>query len=145
MGMLAKVEGEVFVRTDAKTTNIQFYEEEFILDDDIKDIAIARSIIRKAMIHDRLRKTIKNYKKFRTCQVISLKPVSTKAETTDVERKMIEAAKLNCVPMNLDSYATDQSKEKALDKAIESAKVRKAQVKKTGKKDIQIEDEGYID
>lgn len=145
MGMLAKVEGEVFVRTEAKTVNIEFYEEDFILDDDIKEIAIARSIIRRAMIDQRLRKKVTNYKKVRTCQVISLEPVDKKSETGSMEKKLLEASKLNCVPQNLDSYANDKSKEKALDKAIETAKDRKKKAAAKKKKAQQVEDLGMVD
>lgn len=140
--MLAKVEGEVFVRTDARATNIKFYEEEFVLDDDVKDIGQARVIIRKALLDERLKKSIEHYKKFRTCQVVSLEPTDKKSDSGPVEKKMIEASKLNCVPENLDRYSDSKSKEKALDKAIETKKKRGRPAKKDK---FEVEDHGIVD
>lgn len=146
MGMLAKVEGELYVRTDAKTINIEFYEEEFILDNTIKDIGEARSIIRKGLLNERLRKKVKNYKKFRTCQVVSLEKTNEESKTGEMEKKLLEATKLGCVPVNLDSYLSEGGKEKALEKAIEVKKQRaKADKKKQKRAKVDVEDLGIVD
>jgi hypothetical protein len=140
MGKLALVEGEVMVRTDAKTLNIDLYSEEFILDDDIKDINEARSVIKNGLLDERLKKTVKNYRKYRTYEIIEFKDTDKKSEQSDYDKLMVKAVKNQCVPENLDSYATQEGKQKALERALDTKKKREAKKVKDN-----VEDQGYID
>lgn len=136
MGKFVKVEGEAYIRRDTKTVLIDIYEEDFILDDSVESADEARSIIRKGLLDDRLKKTLENYKKFRTCQVLEFKETKDKPEGGRVDKLLVEATKLQCAPDNLSSYGSPKAKEKALEKAIHTAKNRKNNVKKNNDEEL---------
>jgi len=140
MGKQVKVEGEVFIRTNAKTMILKFYEEDFILDDEILTLEQARSFIKKGLIKERLRKKIEGFKGVRTCQVIEFKDTDKKPEVSKYEALLVKAQKANCLPQSLDNYADEESKIRALNKALDSEKKRKAQ-----KKNTAPVEEGYVD
>lgn len=118
MSKKAYAEGEVLVK-DGNTTNIEFYEEEFILDDCVQDISEARRIIKKALVHDRLQKKVSNFKRVRTCQVIKLESSDQKSENSELDKIMYEAIRLDCVPENISNYKRTDYKIKALQNAVE--------------------------
>ena len=122
MAYSVKVEGEVVIK-DGSGRMIEFYEEEFILD--ISDKDKARSLIRKALITERLQKKTEGFKQVRTCQVLSIDTTSEVSEVSDVEAAMLKAIDLNCVPENIDNYKRKDHKIKALEKAIAKALTRK--------------------
>ena len=140
MSKKALVEGEVVLR-NGKQKEIEFYETEFILSDDVKDIGHARIIVQGALITDYLRKTMKNFHRVRTCDVTDLIPTKEKPENDEMQLLLIEATKLQCVPENIDNYKRQDFKAKALKAAIEKAKERRT---KAVKKD-NVKDMGYVD
>ncbi|UOF77781.1 hypothetical protein [Caudoviricetes sp.] len=131
MAKKAIVEGEVLVK-EGNTTNIEFYTEEFVLDDVVDSLEEARRLIKKALISDRLQRTVKNFKRVRTCQVIEFGGTTEKAENSELDQLMLQAVELDCVPENIGSYKRTDYKIKALQKAIESKIARNAE-KKTAK------------
>lgn len=135
----ALVEGEVVVR-NGNTVDIEFYTEEFILDDSIKTMPDARRLLKKALVSDRLMRTVKNFKRVRTVQVIEFKDTDEKAENSDLDKLMIEAVELNCVPENISSYRRPDYKIKALQRAIEAKKEKLAKPEKQDETDL-----GYVD
>lgn len=139
MSKLAKVEGEL-VTKDGTGTAIEFYEADFVLDDAVKDLKQARSIIRKGLITEHLRKSVKNFKRVRTCQVVDFAATEKQAENTELDKLLLKATQLNCVPENIDNYKRVDFKTKALEKAIEKALERKAKAKLD-----PMKDEGYVD
>lgn len=139
MAKKAFVEGEVILR-ERGGSSIEFYTEEFILGDEVKDINQARVIIKKAMLDGKLREKYKNYKRFRTCQVIKFENTVEKAEHSDLDKLLIRATELNCIPENLNNYKRPDFKAKALEKAIEQAEKRKPL-----KSEANTEDQGYVD
>jgi len=132
------VEGEIIVK-DGTHSAIEFYEgEEFVLSDEVKTLAQARAIIQSGLITERMRKKIPNFKRVRTCQVISFSNDTAEPEISNLDRLLIEATTLGCVPENIDNYRRPDYKTKALEKAIETHKARKLP------KDT-MQDEGYVD
>lgn len=140
MSKKAYTEGEVLVK-DGNTTNIEFYEEEFILDDCVQDIAEARRVIKKALIHDRLQKKISNFKRVRTCQVTKLISSDQASETSDLDKIMYEAIKLDCVPENIANYKRTDYKIKALQNAVDQ---KLSKMSGSNHKKSQEIDLGYI-
>lgn len=134
MGKLAKCEGEVIVKSGTHS-EIEFYEEDFILSNDIESEGHARIIV-SALIADVLRKKIKNFKRVRTCQVIALEDSDQKSENGDLEDLLIEATKLQCVPENIDNYKRPDYKAKALQSAIDKHKERAKRKKPDSMKDL---------
>lgn len=139
MSKLAKVEGEVVVK-DGTGQAVEFYEEEFILDDAVRDTNQARSIIKKGLISERLRRKVQNFKRVRTCQVIEFTTTDEVAEQSDMDKLFLKATELNCVPENIDNYKRPDYKQKALERAIENAEKRKA-----SEKPDSVQDLGYVD
>lgn len=140
MVQIVKVEGEARVR-DGSNLTTEFYEREFEIND-MKSEGEIRSLVRKALIVDELKKTIKGFKSVRTMEIVDIKKKEGKKEdTTRLEDLMAEAMKLEAVPDNLDQYGSTKSKEEALERSI--AKKKKAD--KAPKKKEQVEDLGYID
>lgn len=141
MGKKAKCEGEVIVvQNNAKS--VEFYTEEFVLDDSVPDIAQARCIIQGGLIDERLRRNVKGYKRWRTCDVVSFEGTSDKpeAEETELQKLLMEATRLGCLPDTIDSYRRADHKAKALQKAIDNHKSRMAKPEKSNTQDM-----GYID
>ena len=136
-----KVEGQ-FKYKDGLSVGIGFYEEEFILDDGVKTKEQARSLIQNALITERLRKTAENFKGCRTCNVVEFKDTVEQPEFSELDKMMLKAMELGCVPENIDNYRRPDYKLKALQQAIENHNSIAAARKK--KKD-DVQDEGYVD
>jgi hypothetical protein len=138
MAKLAKVEGEV-VTKDGTGQAIEFYEQEFILDDAVKTAEQARSIVKKGLITERLRRTVQNFKRVRTCQIIEFTNTDAVPEQSDMDRLFLKATELNCVPENIDNYKRPDFKQRALEKAIALAEERLVKAKPDPMKDM-----GYV-
>lgn len=139
MAKLAKVEGQVAVK-DGTGMSLEFYEEEFILDDAVKTAEQARSMIKKGLISERLRRTVQNFKRVRTCQIIEFTNTNQQAEQSDMDKLFLRAAELNCVPENIDNYKRPDYKQKALERAISLAEERLK-----GERPDNVQDLGYVD
>lgn len=139
MPLKAKVEGELVTR-DHNGNSIEFYEEEFVLDDSVKTKEQAHVIIKKALLDDRLRRQHKGYKRFRTAQIVDFGKTDEKAEQSDIDKLLIRATELNCIPENLNNYKRPDHKQRALEKAIEKALERKVKPDPDN-----VEDHGYVD
>lgn len=118
MAKLAKCEGQL-VKKHAGGYENEYFETEFLLSDDVEDISQARSIIQAGLLHERLMKDVPQYKNWRECQVVSLEHTDQKATTSELEKLLLKCSEAGCVPENLSSYTSDQSKTKALSKALE--------------------------
>jgi hypothetical protein len=132
MAQLAKCEGQL-VKKEAGGMVNEYFETEFLLSDDVKDINQARSIIQAGLLHERLLKDVPQYKNWRECQVISLEHTSEKVNTSELEQLLLKCSETGCVPENLSSYASDKSKTKALEKALENHERRVAQAREKEK------------
>jgi hypothetical protein len=137
MSKLAVVEGEVVVK-DGSGHAQEFYTEEFVLDDAVKTAAQARVLIKKGLITERLRRTVKNFKRVRTCQIVEFTGTDKVAEQSELDKLFLLATELNCVPENIDNYKRPDYKQKALERAIENARNRRVVEDK-------MKDEGYVD
>lgn len=140
---LVLVEGEVIVK-DGTGSTIEFYEEEFVIDGSIDTIPMARSLIKKGLIGERLRKKVPGYRAVRTCQVISLSPTEQEAKQSELDLAFLKAIQLGCVPENIDSYKRPDYKLKALEKAIDLAIKRRKDTRKRNNKELEIQDMGYV-
>jgi len=125
MDKLVKVEGELVVK-DGTGRMIEFYEEEFILDESVDSVDKARSLIKKGLITERLQRKVSGFKAVRTVKVISIEDSEEKADDSDLTKAMLKAIELNCVPQNIDSYKRTDYKLKALEKAITAQEERNA-------------------
>ena len=128
MSKLARVEGEVVVK-DGTGQSLEFYEAEFVLSDAVQTANQARSLIRKGLISEHLRREVKGYKRVRTCQVVEFTTTNKVAEQSEMDKLFLEATELGCVPENIDNYKRPDYKQKALERAIENHKSRVAKVK----------------
>lgn len=138
MVMTVKVEGEVRVR-DGSNLTTEFYEREFDIDD-VENEGIARSVVRKALLGEDLRRTVRGFKSIRTMRVVDLsQKKGKKTEVTKLERLMAEAIKEDAVPDGLDQYGSADSKVAALERSL--AKKRSP----FRRPDDGVEDLGYID
>lgn len=127
-------------RNASGTLDIVPYSEEFLLDDAIEDKHQARQIIKRGLIIDRLSKQ-KNFKRVRTCQVISFESSAEKAENSELDQLLTKAAQLECIPVNINNYRRPDYKIKALQDAIAKAEERA----KAPKKKSNVEDLGMVD
>lgn len=125
MAKLAKCEGQL-VKKEAGGLVNEYFEADFILSDGVKDIDQARSIIQAGMLHEKLMKDVPQYKNWRECQVVSLESTEQKVNTSEFEQLLLKCSEAGCVPENLASYGSDNSKVKALQKAIERHEKRVA-------------------
>lgn len=116
------------------------YTEEFFLDDSVESKEQARQIIKRGLIIDRLSKQT-NFKRVRTCQVISFAPSDEKAENGELDQLLTKAAQLECIPVNINNYRRPDYKIKALKDAIEKTEARLSAPKKKS----NVEDQGYVD
>lgn len=128
MSKLAKVEGEVVVK-DGTGSSIEFYEQEFILSDEVHSVNQARSLIKKGLITERLRREIQGFKRVRTCQIIEFTSSNAPAEQSEMDKLFLRATELGCVPENIDNYKRSDFKAKALEKAIKLAEDRISKTK----------------
>lgn len=132
MAKTVKVSGEYLRRTDSKTTIIDFYEEDFIIDS-VKTKGEALSVIKNGLLHDRLRsnENYSGYKRYRTHEVVSFEDTNEKSNNGRIEKLTREAVDLGCVPSNLDMYSGKGAKEKVLQKSIDSTKKRREKKNKS--------------
>lgn len=145
MGVKAKAEGELVVKSGS-AAEIIFYEEDVILSDEVKSEGEARRLLKGGLIDDILRKKYDNFKRTRTCQVVEITEVKEKPENDELQLLLIEATKLDCVPENIENYKRPDYKVKALEKAIARAKERmEKQKKKEFKENAHIQNKGYVD
>jgi len=108
--------------------------------DAVQNANQARSLVRKGLISERLRKKVHGFKRVRTCQIIEFTVTDETAEQSDMDKLFLEATELGCVPENIDNYKRPDYKMKALERAIENHKARaKAQ------KPDAMQDMGYVD
>ena len=141
MGKKAIVkDGQVVIRNN-NSLEVQFFDAEFVLDDNVKSIGEARIIVQKALLEPYLKGKFPNYKRWRECPVVDLIDTEEVAEQSEIEQLIIEANALGCVPENISNYKRQDYKAKALEKAIAKAKERNA--KKKQKENVQ--DMGYVD
>lgn len=142
MGKLTKVEGQVMIRNSAGINELEFYEENFILDDSILNEGKARQIIKKGLLTPRLEKKIKGFRRVRTCNVVEFTETDKDTDNSKLDKMLIEAIDLDCMPININSFKQEDHKTKALAAAIHEQKERN---KKNKKKKNSVEDLGYID
>jgi len=98
MAKKAVCEGEVVVK-DGASSAIEFYTQEFILDDAVKSLEQARSMIQAGLINERLRKEVQNYRRVRTCQVVSFESTTEKAAHSELDKLLLKATELGCMPV----------------------------------------------
>lgn len=143
MPKLAKVEGLMIISDGHNGSFTEFYEEDFIMSDDVPSLGHARSLIRKSgMLHDRLKREVKNFKRVYEMQVISFEETKEKVEDEELQNLTAEAMKLGCAVEFVQQYGSEASKKRALKDMIEKQKERKTRKKK---KADNVEDLGYID
>ncbi len=139
MAKKAVAEGEYLERNASGTLDIVPYSEDFFLDDSITDLHQARQVIKRGLITERLAKQ-KNFKRIRTCQVVSFEDSKEKPENGELDQLLTKAAKLDCIPVNINNYRRPDYKIKALKDAIEKAEARMRAPKKSN-----VEDLGMVD
>lgn len=147
MAKLAKVEGLMVVSDGHNGAFTEFFEREFVLSDDIKNLGHARSFLRKSgMLHDALKRDVRNFKRVYEAQVIEFGDSSEKVDEDDKEIMELttKAMELNCNVEFIQQYGSVGSKKRALEEMITKAEERNARNKKKKKAD-NIEDMGYID
>lgn len=121
-----------------KLAQIDEYEEVFELSEG--RVPEARAIIQNSgMLDERLRKNKKNYRRWRTCQVIDIEGTTTEAtkETTKLHELLVKATKMGCIPSTFKRLKNPKTKIKHLEEAIENKvkRVKKAKAKKGGMKE----------
>lgn len=114
------VEGEA-VKKDGPFNTFFFYEEEFTLDDAVESIGQARSMIQAGLINERLRDKNDGFRRVRTCQVVSFEASKEEAKQGDLDKLLLKATELGCMPENIDNYRRPDYKMKALERAISLA------------------------
>jgi len=118
MAKIAKTEGEYYRRDGQKNVEICFFEEDFVLSDDVPSLELARCVIQNGLLSERLHK-IDGYKRWRTCEVISFEDCGdSKVEISNIDKLLIRATELGCLPENIDNYKRMDFKVKALERAI---------------------------
>ena len=117
MAKLAKCEGQLVIKQAGGFVN-EYFEAEFLLSDDVKDVNQARSIIQAGLLHEKLLKDVPHYKNWRECQVTSLEQSNDNVPTSKLEQLLLKCSEFGIVPDNLASYSNDANKEKALQKAL---------------------------
>lgn len=135
------VEGQFSLRNKSGI-EVQFYEEEFVLDDSIMSVEQARQIVKRGLISDRLSKKIPGFRRALTIEVRKFEDTEENPENAELDLLLTKAVALNCVPINIDNYKRKDFKIKALEKAIETALDR---LKSSRKQKSQVEDHGYVD
>lgn len=142
---LVRVSGDVVVK-DGSGLGKEYYERVFELDDAVDSEGVARSVIRRAMIEGELRRSVPGFVRVRTMQVDSMETVSgEKADGGRLERLAMAAVEAGVMPERMDLYRTDAAKERALEGALEGAKLRKARKAGRPRKGVDVVDEGYVD
>lgn len=138
MSHLAKCEGELVIKR-AGGNEIIFYEEEFVLSNEVASLEEARSVIQAALLDNRMRRKVEGYKSWRTCQVVSFEPTKQKNENSPLEALLLEATKKGCLPENIGSYADDASKMKAIERSLKNLdeRVKKEAEKEAARKIVE--------
>lgn len=115
-----------------------FHETEFILHEGNK--GLARAIIQNTLLDAKLRKELKDYHKWRTCEVSE--PIEVKEGEADSDKDFealaVEAINMGVVPFSINSYESPKDKKKILEKEVENKK--KAKKEATKKSKIKLED-----
>ena len=133
------VEGEIVVR-DGHNSSQEFFENEvFLLDDAVTTKQQAMSILKKGLLPERFRKR-DGFKRVREFYIVEFSESSDKPESGDLDKLLIRATELNCMPENLGNYKRPDHKIKALEKAIANAEARKEKNEHKNERDL-----GYID
>jgi hypothetical protein len=140
MAKKAIADGEYLERNPNGGYDIVPYTEEFILDDAVDSIEQARMIIKRGLITQRLSKQT-NFKRVRTCQILSFEKTVEAPENSELDQLLTKAAQLECIPVNINNYRRPDYKIKALQDAIAKAEQRA----KAPKKKQVDEDQGYVD
>lgn len=127
------VEGE-YITTEGE---LDEYEKKFILDE--PEEGLARAIIQNSLIHNTLKKdkSLKDYRRWKTCQIVECKEVSGEKESEidpKLQKLISEATNLGCMPPNFNSLKRDDTKIKKLEDAIEKKKARIKKDKEKNKK-----------
>jgi hypothetical protein len=136
----AKVEGEVAIR-DNNSVLLEWFEREIVLDDSVKTLEEARRIIKRGLLVEEMKKTIPNFKRIRTCQVVSFEDTSDLPDSSELTKLLTEATKLNCLPENLQNYRKEEDKIRMLASAIEKSKAKAKKKPARGEET----DLGYVD
>lgn len=134
MAKYIRIEGEYLHRTEAKTTVLKLYDEEFILDG-VETKSEARSMLKNGLIAQRLKKN-EGFKRLRTYEIVEFKDTDQKPDHTEFEKLLVKATKAKCLPEGLDNYDSEKGKIKALERALETNEKRKSK-KKTAKSNVQ--------
>lgn len=132
------VEGEIVVREGHNTSQEFFENEVFLFDDAVATKQQAMSILKKGLLAERFRKR-DGFKRVREFFIVEFSDSKEEAESGDLDKLLIRASELGCMPENLANYKRPDHKLKALEKAIAAAETRKA------KTDTKEQDLGYID
>lgn len=132
------VEGEIVVREGHNNSQEFFENEVFLLDDAVATKQQAMSILKKGLLAERFRKR-DGFKRVREFFIVEFSNTQEQAESGDLDKLLIRASELGCMPENLGNYKRPDHKLKALEKAIATAEARKAKV------DTKEQDLGYID
>lgn len=137
MGKLVKASGQ-WVAKDGTGLAICYFEEDFVMDDAVQTLEQARSILHAGLLTQRLQENhaeYPNFKRWRTCEVMDFQPVKDKAEHSELEKLMLRATELDCVPENIDNYRRPDYKAKALQTAIDLAEKRRKSEKPDAMRD----------
>jgi len=139
MPKLAKAEGQLVVK-EKDGVSIEYYSHDFVLDDAVKTKEQARSMLQAGLLTEALKKEVPNFKRWRTCDVVEFTETTRKAEHSDLDKALLEATELGCVPEGIENYKRPDYKLKALQTAIEKFKARAAKKVKDN-----VQDLGYVD
>lgn len=148
--MVKKVEvsGDMIVG-DSRSKWVKPYSLEIEVPDGLENDGVIRSLARKVIVPDLLRKQEEMFRRIRTLQIDSVKDVKeakgSEKKFSELEEKMAEAANKGCVPDNLESYGSDKTKLEALGRAIDKADKEKAGKSRKKQGGVTEQDEGYID
>lgn len=138
MGRLVKTMGQ-WIAKDGTGVAICYYDEDFVMDEAVETLEQARSILHAGLLTQRLQEKhadYPNFKRWRTCEVVDFSTVSAKAEHSELEKLMLKATQLECVPENIDNYRRPDYKAKALQTAIANAEARAKSFKKDAMVDL---------
>jgi len=138
MGKLVKASGQ-WVAKDGTGHAICYYDEEFVMDDAVQTLEQARSILHAGLLTQRMQSKAdeyQNFKRWRTCEVVGFDAVKEKAEFSELDKLMLRATELQCVPENIDNYRRPDYKAKALATAIAGAEERQKKAKPDAMQDL---------
>lgn len=131
MAKLVKASGQ-YTAKDGTGHAIAYFKEDFIMDDAVQTKEQARSILHAGLMLQRLQEKsdlYPNVRRVRECQVDEFETVKQKAENSELEKLILQATQLECVPENISDYRRPEFKAKALQTAIDLALERKKKAK----------------